>query len=429
MAKVDLSVMIDGIKFKNPIIPGSSEIAFDEASVKRCIDNGVGGIVTKTYTYVPAMATRPRPTHAHYQKFGLSDSWETFVRQDTAIWQEAVEKHLPGMVKLCRDAGIPLIVSIGGDDKNPDAWIEMAKAFKDVGADILELNFSCPQTEHVKDEIPIGKTVGENFELTAKIIREAKKVTGIPIFPKLSPTHEPAQAYAKSWFDAGASGIAAHNAPLGILFDLDNEEPFCAPYICGYLPGRAYLPESLARIVQIKQFLPDAVISGIGGVFEPEDVIQYLLAGCITVQVCSGIYNRGYALFGSLVEGLEKWMENKGYTKIGDFSGNGLKKLGEPAPESHPIPFPTLEERSRYYPTIDLNKCDYCGICADTCLYEVIKCDRVLHKITVDDEKCWGCGFCVGICPIADTVKLIDRKTKEVVWDNHGTAKTLKPVA
>ena len=103
MAKVDLSVLLDGIKFKNPILPGSSEIAFDEASVKRCIDNGVGGIVTKTYTYVPAMATRPRPTHVHYQKFGLSDSWESFVRQDTAIWQDSRAQKLEDILGVVVD--------------------------------------------------------------------------------------------------------------------------------------------------------------------------------------------------------------------------------------------------------------------------------------------------------------------------------------
>jgi len=426
MSTLDLSVSVAGIKFRNPILPGSAELAADERTVKRCIDSGVGGIVTKSFTDVPLLSTRPRPYHFHYRKFGYADSWLTITRADTVPWQEALEKKLPGMVKLCADAGIPIIASLcGGTDF--DGWMNMARGFRDVGVDGLELNFSCPQTEHVKDDIPVGTSVGENFELTRKIIGEIKKATGLPLFPKLSPMHQPVERFVKNWIDAGASGIAAHNGALGILIDTEAEEPFGAPYNCGYLPGRAFLPQSLARIVQIKQCMPDVEVSGIGGVFEPEDVIQYLLAGCATVQVCSGIYLRGYSLFPILIDGLKEWMQRKGYTKINDFLGKALKLIGEPPPESHPMPFPT-ESPTPYYPTIDLSKCDYCGICAEVCMYEAIDCDQEKHKITVDDQKCWGCGICVGICPIDDTVVLIDRKTKEVVWDNRGLASKLRPI-
>ena len=106
--KIDLSVRWRGITFPNPVIVGASEIADNAWSVRKCLENGVGGIVTKTYTYEPQMATRPKPYHAHYRKFGLKDSWITFVRLDTKPWDLALKQELPEMVRMCKAAKVPL---------------------------------------------------------------------------------------------------------------------------------------------------------------------------------------------------------------------------------------------------------------------------------------------------------------------------------
>jgi dihydroorotate dehydrogenase len=50
MVAIDLSVEIAGVRFKNPVLPGASELVFDERSALALLRTGVGGIVTKSFT-------------------------------------------------------------------------------------------------------------------------------------------------------------------------------------------------------------------------------------------------------------------------------------------------------------------------------------------------------------------------------------------
>lgn len=422
--KIDLRVKMGPVTYKNPLLEGSSEIVCDEKTARRALEHGAGGIVTKTFTCVPEMQTRPSPYHAHYRKFGLKDSWITFVRLDTVPWDKAAKTVIPKIKKVCDEYKVPLVGSVGGTTK-PDDWAEMAQAFEKAGCDTIEFNFSCPQTEFCRQEIPIGKTVGEDKELVKKILQAAKRKVKVPIRTKLGPLHEPPAYYAKTWIDAGADQIAAHNAPIGMMIDLDKEEPFCAPYVCGYLPGRAYLPMSIGRIVEIRKAVPKALISGIGGIFEPQDVLQYLLVGCPTVQVCSGVYNKGYGIYKKLLKGIEDWMESKGYRSIEEFLGKALEKVGDPPPKSHPIPFHGIKNQL-LVKRIKPDDCTYCGKCT-VCIYEAIEVDGKTQKFKIHPNECWGCGFCVGLCP-EEVLGLVDRKTGKVKWANSGTAENLRPV-
>ncbi len=423
---IDLSVRWRGITFPNPVITGSSEIADDAWSTEKCLANGVGGVVTKTYTYQPEMRTRPKPYHAHFAKFGLPDSWITFVRLDTKPWELALRQELPQMVSMCKKAKVPLIGSIA-QTPEPERMLEMAIGFENIGCDALEVDSSCPQTDWVKDDIPQGTTCGESHELMERTIKLLAAKIDIPVIYKLSPLFEPPAYYAKIWLEAGADAITAHNAPTGMMIDIEKEEPFCAPYVCGYLPGRAYVPISIGRIVEIKRAFPDAVIMGLGGVYEPQDVIMYLLAGSLTAGAVSSAYQHGREIFPKLVNGLEDWMAHKGYTSVEQFAGKALERVGEPAPESHPIPFPIPELPSDIIAKVNIDSCTFCNLCV-VCPYEAIKISSLEQTLDIDEDRCWGCGYCVGLCPEADTLYMIDKNTDEVVWDNKGIAKALEPI-
>lgn len=63
---------------------------------------------------------------------------------------------------------------------------------------------------------------------------------------------------------------------------------------------------------------------------------------------------------------------------------------------------------------IDENKCDYCKICVDLCPEDAITCEskeivkeipKIEGKIEIDDEKCVRCGSCVQACPY-DAIEL-----------------------
>ena len=90
------------------------------------------------------------------------------------------------------------------------------------------------------------------------------------------------------------------------------------------LGGPAILPQSLAKMSQMTTALPDRSFSGIGGISTFAHALNYFLLGCGTVQVCTAaMLDRaiGPNVIKALVDGMEQFMEKRGYSSLEDFRG------------------------------------------------------------------------------------------------------------
>jgi len=70
---------------------------------------------------------------------------------------------------------------------------------------------------------------------------------------------------------------------------------------------------------------------------------------------------------------------------------------------------PTIEERrevGQMIPEVDLEKCTYCGRCAEVCQYHAIAV--VGEKVLVFPELCHGCGSCSLNCPTGAIHEVLD---------------------
>ena len=83
--------------------------------------------------------------------------------------KQAAEVLVPKMAKLCKDAGIPLVVSIADTDE-VEEWVADAERFVESGANMLQLNFSCPHAASETNRA-IGRALGFDLEMTSNIIR------------------------------------------------------------------------------------------------------------------------------------------------------------------------------------------------------------------------------------------------------------------
>jgi len=357
---IDLSSKIGGLTFRNPITPGSSDIVLDEGGVKKCIDNGIGGIVTKSFTSHPALRTRARPYHFNYRIFG-SGYYSNFISRGGFHAMEperAAETLVPKMAKLCQDAGIPLVISIA-DTENVEDWVTDAKRFVEAGANMLQLNFSCPHAASETDKA-IGRALGFDLELTSEIIRALKKVVNVPIGPKLSITANPFEHFVKGWEEAGADFLICHNTPLGMLIDVEQEVPFGGLGSGGLLIGPANLAMNLSKIIDTRKITNIPIIAS-GGVWRGSDAIMYLLVGCSLVEVTSAIFKNGYRIYNDIIEGMKEWMERKGYSSIDDFLGKAFNIAAKNSSAEllyveWPFPMPQ-EKTSPVVPVIDTEKC------------------------------------------------------------------------
>jgi len=411
---VDLTVEVAGVTFRNPVLPAASELVFDGATAKRIAESGVGGIVTKTFTSSPEFRVRLRPYQFPLARFDTafrkSGSFYSLASPHVEEMDVVMEKNIPEIAQVCKAKGIPLIVSFYEKPNEMAAWKKAVKGFERAGAKMLELNFSSPT---MRGELE--KSLKSSF----KIVESVANASNIPFGIKISPMMEPLVEAIKGWAKRGVSFITAHNAPSGIYVDVEREVPFGAPAIGGYLIGRPFLPVSLARVVQILKSVEIPVL-GVGGIFNWNDALQYLLCGCSLIEVGTAAYVNGIGVFRKINQGITFWMKRKKYSSLSEFRGKVLSMIVSStelkAREKTPY---SLPPNTPYIPKIDRRRCTLCQTCCKTCLYGVLHLER--NEIHIKKERCWSCGFCVGICP-ENAITLVDKKIGKSIWEGQGVA-------
>ena len=127
----------------------------------------------------------------------------------------------------------------------------------------------------------------------------------------------------------GAAGISAINTILSVIgVNLETLRPM--PTVEGHtVPGgysaQAVKPIALRMVSQLGLGLPKGItISGIGGIENSHDAIEFMLLGASTVQICTGVMLQGVKMVDELQEGLAKFMTDKGFNSVQEIVGKSL---------------------------------------------------------------------------------------------------------
>jgi ferredoxin len=403
--------------------------------VKKAVEQGVGGVMLKSTfqaaSDIPGIETPYlRPYMLSLRKFGLSgeDWFGSELRGYTQNWIKGEGKQVR---KLLRDSNIPFAgsVTVASVEKS----VKEAKFLvEEFDVDFLEAGASCPMSawtdyyESYPDKGPFKpRQYGPLTKVNdAAVIEAVVKEVNLPVVPKIGCARDYMVIPEKSvaFQKAGASGIAAMNyIGEALVIDADTESLWGWPTPAGYHLGRAMKPMSLFVTAEIA-LSSNLPVSSIGGIWNWRDAVEFLLAGAANFQVVSGVYNQGWKTISRIREGLAKWMDQKGYSRIEEFRGKILKQL---------VPFHEYVEQARerpawvvptpIYPVIEQEKCTLCGICETHCVYEAITVSKELNTWKHNRKECQGCGMCISICP-EDCLTLQDDKGR-MVWSGKGTAK------
>ncbi len=404
---MDLSVDFCGIRFKNPFILSSAPPTTTGEMMGRAFEAGWAGAVTKTLVtdaesivnVTPRLASLSFPGPADEpKKIYAFENIELVTDRSFSVWLKEIEhlrKKYPDHV---------VIASIMDDASKPDGWQYMAKKCEEAGAHMIELNMSCP---HGMPEVGMGAAIGQDPELAARVTRWTVEAVDIPVMAKMTPNVTDVGVVAKYCQDAGAHAISAINTVAAIIgVDLETLVP--KPSVAGYsahggLSGPAIKPIALKAVATIAKAV-EIPISGIGGINTWEDAAEFLLLGASTLQVCSAVMARGYGIIEDLLDGLENYMEDKGFGSISDMVGRSLEKL---------VGQTDLSREVRLVSSINEELCIKCDLCYVSCRdagYQAIqlKEDRTPW---VDAEKCTGCSLCQHVCPVWDCVVLKPRQS------------------
>jgi ferredoxin len=248
------------------------------------------------------------------------------------------------------------------------------------------------------EEFSASPEVIEKFCKTCTEILKIPAVAKIPLqvaFPLLS-----AQACERG----GVSGLMFANSSLrpGLSIDIETGEvglpgfpcfqgvwgPWVALLICGNIAN--------FRIHGLK-----LDISGCGGIFEPEDVIRFIMAGANTVQIARTVMIEGWGIATEFLEFIQKWMGKKGYKNFDEIRGIAAKKVVTDwtkfddkleIPQIMGGPPPKLRI------VVNKKKCISCGWCESGCMHLAIEINGKHPE--VDRKLCEVCGMCEALCPV-----------------------------
>ena len=390
MVKKDLSITFLGVKFPNPFCLSSSPVGNDYDMCAKAYDVGWGGVVFKTIGPKSYVINEVSPRFDTLSKEG-----EPFVgfKNMEQIAEHSLEENLADLARLKKDyPNNVLIASIMGNDE--ESWEDLARKVTEAGADMIEMNLSCPQmTSHA-----MGSDVGANPELCRKYCQAVKRGSKLPMMAKMTPNITDMVEVAKACLEGGADGIAAINTIKSIC-NVDLNKKIGMPIvngkssISGY-SGKAVKPVALRFIQQLRTGIPGVQISGIGGCETWEDAAEFILVGARTIQVTTGIMQYGYRIVEDMCNGLMHYMEEQKVDHLEDLVGLANQNI---------IPAEELDRDYIVYPEIDNDKCVGCGRCYISCYdgaHQAMEWDEEKRRPHCNHDKCVGCLLCGHVCPV-----------------------------
>lgn len=389
MAVKDLSIDFLGVHFDNPFCLASSPVGNCYEMCRKAYQAGWGGVYFKSVAPASFAINEVSPRFDTLKKegtdfVGFKNMEQTSERpfEDSMADMARLKKEFPNKV---------LIASIMGPTEAD--WTELARRATATGADMLELNFSCPQmTTHA-----MGSDVGTNPELCEKYVAAAKRGTDLPIVAKMTPNITDMVPSAEAALRGGAAGISAINTVKSIA-NLDLQNLVGMPMIDGKssasgYSGKAVKPIALRFVNELYKRIPGVQISGIGGIETWEDAAEFILLGARNLQVCTAIMEYGYRIIDDLTSGLAYYMEERGVDHLEDLVGLASENM---------LPAEELDRTYKVYPAFDMDKCVGCGRCYVSCYdgaHQALAWDEEKRRPVLDRERCVGCHLCALVCP------------------------------
>jgi len=310
----DLKTNYLGIKLKNPVILGASNLVTKVDNLKKAEDAGVAAVVYKSLF----------EEQIQLESAQLDDDLEEYNERNAEmiklfpeIHHAGPEEHLLNLRKTKESLGIPVIASLNAIYK--ETWVEYAQMIEQTGVDALELNFFFVPLNIDAD----GNSVNES---QLEVLKAVKSKVKIPVSVKLSPFYANPLNIVSRMDKLGVSGFVLFNR----LFQPDiqvEEEAHFTPFNTS---NREDHRLSLRFAGLLYGNLKGSICANTG-IYTGEDVIKMILAGADCVQVVSTVYKNKIEYISTIIKDIESWMNSKNYSTLDDFRGKlSQMKIDDP---------------------------------------------------------------------------------------------------
>jgi dihydroorotate dehydrogenase (NAD+) catalytic subunit len=218
-----------------------------------------------------------------------------------------VAEKLPELVRL----GATVFVNICGSTL--DEYCEVARVLSDAeGVAALELNISCP---NIKEG---GIQFGCSLTGTYDVVSAIRRVTSLPVIPKLTPNVTDVASFARAAEEAGADALSLVNTFLAMAIDVETRRPKLTNVVGG-LSGPGIRPIAVRMVWECHQAVKVPII-GMGGIATLEDALEFIIAGASAVQVGTANFVEPF-IWPRLIEGLSSYLDRHAITAVNDLVG------------------------------------------------------------------------------------------------------------
>ena len=416
----DLTTNCAGIVSPNPFWLASGPPTNSGDQIQRAFDAGWGGAVWKT------LGTPIQNVSSRFGALDIGSVRAAGFNNVELITDRPLESNLREIAATKRKyPKHAVIVSLMVETR--DEWKDIIKRSIDAGADGLELNFGCP---HGMCERGMGSAVGQEPRVNEEITSWAVEYSTVPVLSKLTPNVGDIVPHGIASRKGGAHGVSLINTIKSIIgVDIDRFVP--VPYVGdagtngGYC-GAAVRPIALHMVAQLAKN-PDfgIPISGIGGVTNWRDAVEFLLLGATSVQVCTEVMLRGFRVVEDMIDGLTEYMTSHGFATIDDMVGKAVPAVSE---------WGDLDLNYETIAKIDASTCIGCQLCMVACHDGAHQCIHPNPNGTrvpiVDESECVGCNLCAIVCPVPECISMVEVANgfESATWNEAvGAGKTLRP--
>jgi dihydroorotate dehydrogenase (NAD+) catalytic subunit len=257
------TVHIGRVDLANHLILAAGILGTTGASLARMLENGAGGVVTKSIGPYPN-AGHPGPCLVEVEAgvlnaMGLPNPSQEFVDE------------------LAPLSGKPVIASIYGG--SPAEFRTVAGWFADRVA-ALELNVSCPHAAGY------GAALGSDPRMVEECTRAVCSL-GVPVWVKLTPNVTDITACGQAAERGGAAAIVAINTLKAMRISPELRRPVLGNRFGG-LSGRAIFPIAVRCVYDLYESCSIPII-GCGGISSARDVLEMMMAGAAAVEIGTAV--------------------------------------------------------------------------------------------------------------------------------------------
>jgi dihydroorotate dehydrogenase (NAD+) catalytic subunit len=298
----DLSVAIGSLTIPNPLIAASGCFGYGVEYADAVDLSTLGGVAVK------GLFLAEREGHAPPRIV------ETPSGMLNAIGLQGIGVHRFVSEKLPELRQRRAIVFVNICGTTIDEYVELARILSDAeGVHAIELNISCP---NIKEG---GITFGCSLPGTHNVVSAVRRVTSLPVIPKLTPNVTDVASFARAAEEAGADAISLVNTFLAMAIDVETRRPKLTN-IVGGLSGPAIRPIAVRMVYECRQAVKLPII-GMGGIADPEDVLEFMIAGANAVQVGTANFVDPF-IWTRLLNGLRDYMTRHNIERLADITGS-----------------------------------------------------------------------------------------------------------